>query len=72
MYYLLWLDDSRASAADRVRKAVHVYQDRYGATPSVVLVNERDKADVDGVRVEARDHVAVANYWLGPVASSKL
>ncbi len=52
--YLAIYDDSKASAADKVRAALAMFQDRYSMPATVVLVSKADWCR-DRVRLSIRD-----------------
>ncbi len=70
MYYLMWLDDTRnRSVADKIAGGCAAYRERFGVAPTVVLVNERDRVEIEGMRVEARQTVQANQFWLGQEGS---
>lgn len=58
MYYLGWFDDNpKKTAVEKVKEAVSTYQDKFGSSPNVILVNEADKGiELGGVKI-GRAHV---------------
>lgn len=65
MTYLMIFDDSKSPPAQKIQAACERYQERFGVEATVVLVNERDRAEVAGIRVEVRPTVQPSNFWIG-------
>lgn len=66
MTYLLWYDDNpRRTAAEKIAGGVGAYRARFGAAPSVVLVNEQDRTAVAGIEVRVEGYVRRNNFWIG-------
>ncbi len=65
MTYLMIYDDSKSPAADKIADALTAYQERFRTRATVVLVNEKDRVDIPGLRVEARATVQPNNIWVG-------
>ncbi len=71
---MLWLDDNkRRSFAEKVQRAADYYQEKYGRSPELCLVNVQmlaaekqiGKIKVQPVRTVLRDH-----FWLGMQSNS--
>ncbi len=65
MTYLMIFDDSKSTPAQKIAGACERYADRFGARATVVLVNEKDRTDMPGIRVEVRATVQPNNIWIG-------
>ena len=71
--YLGWYDDNPKKAlAVKLSEAIEAYEDRFGTHPNIVLVNEAEVAQIDGVEITAKPFIRRYNYWVGwhePVAA---
>jgi hypothetical protein len=57
--YLGWYDpDKKKKSSTKLKEAVARYQEKYGKTPAVVLLNAADAQDYPGVEVRVVGHVA--------------
>lgn len=66
MLFLVWYDENpQKAAAEKIREAVAAYVGRFTTTPSLVLVNVVDYADVTGVVVRSERTVQPNNFWVG-------
>ena len=64
--YLLWYDDNTKKAAKaKIEEAIDAYTDRFKAKPNVVLVNEADRAEINGVLVRSEGYIRRNNFWVG-------
>jgi len=64
--YLGWFDDNpKNDVALKIEEAVDAYVSRFKAKPNVVLVNEADSAEVQGVRVRTEAFIRRYNFWVG-------
>ena len=64
--YLGWFDDTPKKATqDKIEEAIAAYVDRFGVAPNVVLVNEVDRVDVDGVTVRSETWTRRDNFLIG-------
>lgn len=64
--YLGWFDDTPKKAApDKIEEAIAAYVQRFKTAPNVVLVNEVDRVDVDGVTVRSEHYMVRNNFWIG-------
>lgn len=65
--FLGWFDDSpKKSAAAKIEEAIAAYVERFKVRPTLVLVNEADRAvEVKGVTVRIPGYIRVNNFWLG-------
>lgn len=65
MYYG-WFDDStKKTTVYKIEEAIDAYVRRFGKRPNVVLVNEADVADVQGVLVRPEGFIRRNNFWVG-------
>lgn len=66
MSYLGWFDDNgKKPAQTKIAEACAAYVERYQTHPNVVLVNERDRAEVDGLLVRVESYIRPNNFWVG-------
>lgn len=64
--YLGWFDDNpKKTTALKIAEAIDAYVDRFKTRPNIVLVNEADSADIQGVRVRAEGYIRRNNFWVG-------
>lgn len=64
--YLGWFDDTpKKSTRAKIEEAVAAYIDRFKTKPNVVIVNEVDRMDVDGVLVRSEHYMVRNNFWVG-------
>lgn len=64
--YLGWFDDTpKKSTPDKIADAIAAYVDRFQTAPNVVIVNEVDLVDVDGVTVRSEHYMVRNNFWVG-------
>lgn len=64
--YLCWYDDNaKKAAARKIEEAIAAYTDRFKARPNVVLVNEADRAEIQGVVVRSESYIRRNNFWVG-------
>lgn len=64
--YLGWYDDTpKKTAQMKIEEAVAAYVSRFHSRPNVVLVNEQDRADVNGVAVRSETYMVRNNFWVG-------
>ena len=64
--YLGWFDDTpKKSTSAKIEEAVAAYIDRFKTKPNVVIVNEVDRMDVDGVLVRSEHYMVRNNFWVG-------
>jgi hypothetical protein len=64
--YLLWYDDSTKKATKlKIEEAINAYTDRFKSRPNVVLVNEDDRTDIQGVSVRSAGYIRRNNFWVG-------
>ena len=64
--YLGWFDDNpNKSASLKITEAIDAYMDRFKTRPNVVLVNEADCAEINGVRVRPEGYIRRNNFWVG-------
>jgi hypothetical protein len=64
--YLLWYDDNAKKAPQiKIAEAIGAYTDRFKSKPNVVLVNEADRAEIQGMLVRSEDFIRRNNFWVG-------
>ena len=64
--YLGWYDDNpKKSVQIKIEEAIEAYEDRFGTHPNVVLVNEHEATNVEGVEIQVRPFIRRFNYWVG-------
>ena len=64
--YLLWYDDNTKKAPRiKIEEAIGAYTDRFKSKPNVVLVNEADRADIQGMLVRSEGYIRRNNFWVG-------
>jgi hypothetical protein len=64
--YLWWFDDNpKKTAKDKIEEAIAAYIQRSRLRPNVVLVNEADRAEVQGVTVRSENYIRRSNFWVG-------
>jgi len=66
---MLWFDDSGRPLNEKLNRAVDYYQEKYGETPTLCLVNPAtlQKHEKDGVGMEIRGAALVMpdHFWVG-------
>ncbi len=66
--YLGWFDDNpKKTPATKIDEAIAAYVERFNSRPSVVLTNEADRVDVQGVTVRSEGYIRRNNFWVGVV-----
>jgi len=55
----------KKSAAEKIQDAIAAYVARFTTTPTLVLVNTADQADVGGVLIRSERTVRPNNFWVG-------
>lgn len=68
--FLIWFDDSKKTAIEKIAAGSAAYRERFGVAPEQVLVNEADLCAVPNIRVESRAHISRSNFWLGPLVEA--
>lgn len=64
--YLFWYDDNtKKPTTIKIEEAIAAYTDRFKSRPNVVLVNEADRADIQGVLVRSEGYIRRNNFWVG-------
>jgi hypothetical protein len=64
--YLGWYDDTPKKASSlKITEAIEAYVKRFRLRPNVVIVNEVDKIDLDGVQVRSESYMVRNNFWVG-------
>jgi hypothetical protein len=67
---MLWFDDARdRPLADKLALAARHYEHKYGRRPNVCYVSlhalEQEKANANGLRLQAAPDVLPHHFWLG-------
>jgi hypothetical protein len=67
---MLWLDNSSASLADKVRKAAAYYQKKYGRAPNLCLVHpsmmkDQQLEEDGGITIRPYRPVLPHHLWIG-------
>lgn len=71
--YLGWYDDNpKKAVTQKIQEAIEAYVDRFRSQPNVVLVNEADCAQVEGVVVRSESFIRRYNFWVGWEDASRL
>lgn len=65
MYYGWFDDNPKMTAADKIQDAIDAYVRRFHKRPNVVLVNEIDVAEIQGMAVRAENFMRRNNFWVG-------
>jgi hypothetical protein len=64
--YLGWYDDTPKKASSlKITEAIEAYVKRFRLRPNVVIVNEVDKIDLEGVQVRSESYMVRNNFWVG-------
>ncbi len=64
--YLGWFDDNpKKTTALKIQEAIFAYTERFKTQPNVVLVNEADCAEVNGIAVRSAVFIRRNNFWVG-------
>lgn len=64
--YLLWYDDNTKKASKlKIEEAISAYTDRFKSRPNVVLVNEADQTDIQGMLIRSEGFIRRNNFWVG-------
>ncbi|GIV97222.1 MAG: hypothetical protein KatS3mg057_1879 [Herpetosiphonaceae bacterium] len=64
--YLGWFDDNPKKALHlKISEAIEAYEDRFGDHPNIVLVNEAEVAQVDGIEIQPKPFVRRNYFWVG-------
>ncbi|NJR53038.1 MAG: hypothetical protein HC780_29255 [Leptolyngbyaceae cyanobacterium CSU_1_3] len=64
--YMMWFDDSmKKTAALKIEEAVEAYVRHFKSKPNIVLVNEADLDQVQGLRIRSVGYVRRHNFWVG-------
>ncbi len=71
--YMMWFDDSAKKGVTlKIEEAVAAYIHHFKARPNVVLVNEADRADVQGITIRSENYIRRNNFWVGWEDAAKL
>ena len=65
--YLGWFDDNpKKSVTDKAKEAIAAYHDRFGYSPTVILVNEADQhIELGGIVIRVEGYIRRNNFWVG-------
>ncbi|NJN17182.1 MAG: hypothetical protein HC822_13345 [Oscillochloris sp.] len=65
--FLMWYDDNpKISISMKIQAAIDAYRHRFGGVkPSLVLVNEAELVEINGVQVRGVHTVSKNTYWVG-------
>lgn len=62
----MWFDDNgKKAVAEKIREGAQAYAARFGVPPTVALVNESERADVEGLTVLTKGYIQRSNFWFG-------
>lgn len=64
---MLWYDNSKATLAEKIEKAVLYYENKYTKQTRTIYVNPADfdeTATIDGVQIISRKQVQRNHLWL--------
>jgi hypothetical protein len=66
---MLWFDNSDATLAQKIAKAVAYYKNKYGHAPTLCLVHPNmiadQKMDLEGITVRPYRPVLPGHLWIG-------
>lgn len=66
MLYLGWYDDSKKAPTDKAWEAIAAYREKFGEQPTVILVNEADRAiELGGIVIRVETYIRKNNFWVG-------
>lgn len=68
MIGMLWLDDSKASIEEKVRKATAYYRQKYGRSPVWCFANAgqvQEETAVDGIAVKPSSSTLKDHFFMG-------
>lgn len=64
--YLLWHDDNPKKAAEtKIAEASQRFIERIGSRPNVVLCNQADICEVEGMVVRVESYIRRGHFWIG-------
>jgi len=64
--FLMWYDDNpKLTVAMKIEDAIGAYRNRFRTVPTLVLVNEEDVIEVEGVQVRGVTTVRRNTVWVG-------
>ncbi len=64
--FLGWYDpDKKKSPQQKLLDAIKRYQEKWGRSPSVALVNAADAIEAPGIEVRVATHVAPNTFYVG-------
>jgi hypothetical protein len=64
--FLGWFDDTpKKSISQKLAEAVERYEEKFGETPSLCLVNANNATTYDGLEVRVADYVRPNHFWVG-------
>jgi hypothetical protein len=65
MQFLMWYDDSKKETADKIRRALDAFRERFGYAATLVWVSEGQAVPIAGVEVEPKSFIRMNNFWIG-------
>lgn len=64
--FLGWFDDTpKKSVADKLEEAVERYVSRFGESPDLCLINEKDITTREDIEVRVVEYVRPNHFWIG-------
>jgi hypothetical protein len=64
--YLGWYDDNgKKTTAEKIAEACAAYVTRFGTRPNIVLVNEAERVEVEGLTIRVEKYIRRNNFWIG-------
>lgn len=64
--YLGWFDDTKSKPVrEKIADAVQHYRDKLGQEPRLVLVNEADAVEYEGVEVRVSQYIRPNVFFVG-------
>ena len=64
--FLGWFDDTRKKdPGEKIAEAVERYVAKYGAQPTLCLVNEADMTTLPGLEVKSAPFIRPNHFWVG-------
>jgi hypothetical protein len=65
MYYGWFDDNPKTPAALKIQDAIDAYIRRFSKRPNVVLVNEADIVELQGMTIRPESFIRRNNFWVG-------
>ncbi|HKP52176.1 MAG TPA: hypothetical protein VJ183_05945 [Chloroflexia bacterium] len=64
--FLGWFDDTpKKSVSQKLAEAIERYEEKFGVSPSLCLVNANNVTTYDGLEVRVADYVRPNHFWVG-------